>query len=291
MSFRFMGRFVALDNYKQIFEECTPDILDEIRSAVMDDTDISPYIDACGDDSYLLGQIRIALREHIPAEFLDTRLTGRTIYNIRKCFDTGRPASDLLWYITPKTLKVEKDVLELLSRFVLLGANISRVDFTLVPKQLVPTFCKGLYKGFPMWLLADDSNKLDERSLQVLMRGMELGIDVQPFASGQWSRDIMLLLFSYSKSCDINAILGCINNNFNMNQIKVLLDLASAGIPVSRLCIKDNTGAPVYTSYQMFELGEALKVGVDIRAMFNPRLSDFDMAQMREAALAKRSGT
>lgn len=289
MSFRYCGQFVSLDNYKHFFEECTPDILDEIRSAVMDDTDISPYIDACGDDSYLLGQIRIALREHIPSEFLDARLTGKTIYNIRKCFDNGRSAADLLWYITPKALKVEKDVIELLSKFVLLGTNISRVDFTLVPKQLVPVFLKGLYKGFPMWILVDDSSKLDIKSVQILMRGMELGIDIQPFSSGQWGRDAMLLLFSYAKACDINMILSYINNKFNIHQIKVLLDLASAGVPIQRLCVKDSSGAPVYTNFQMYELGESLRNGVDIGAMFSPKLSDFEMAKMREAALSERA--
>lgn len=288
MSFRYGGRFVALDNYKQFFEECSPDVLDEIRSAVLDDTDISQYIDACGDDSYLLGQIRIAIREHIPEDYLDTRLTGKTIYNVRQGIANGRDMSAILWYITPQKLKVEKEIIQMLSDFCLLGTDISRVDFTLVPKNLVPIFCKGLYKGYPMWLLSDECAGMNVNSIQVLMRGMELGIDVQPFMRGGWSKEALLLIFSYAKACDINALLGYLNSKFDIGQLKVLLDIASSGIPISRLCMKDSSGAPVYNQYQMYELGESLKLGLDVKQMFNPRLSDYDMAQMRTKILEAR---
>lgn len=290
MSFRYGGRFVALDNYKQIFgEACTPDVLDEIRSAVMDDTQIADYIYECGDDAYLLGQIRMALREEVPEEYLDTRLTGKTIYNVRQAVQRGSDLSAMLWYITPSKLKVEREVIETLSEFLLLGVDIRRVDFTLVPKNLVATFCRGLYKGYPMWLLTDESANLPEKYLRILMRGMELGVDIHPFVNGDWDLNVMLMLFSYQKSVDLNEIMSLVNSQFDGNQIKVILDLASAGIPVSRLCIKDRTGAPVYNNYQMYELGEALKLGIDIKQMFNPRLSDFDMAKMRDQVLAQRN--
>lgn len=290
MSFRYGGRFVALDNYEQLFgEDCTPDILDEIRSAVLDDTPIADYIAPCGNDSYLLGQIRMALREHVSEEFLDPRLTGHTIYNMRQAAAKSVDMSALLWYITPQKLKVEKEVIETLSEFTLLGVDIRRVDFTVVPKALVVTFCKGLYKGYPMWLLTDESNNLSPDYIRILMRGMELGVDVHQFVRGDWDRNVVLVLFSYNKAVDLNAVLGLINNKFDANQVKTLLDLASAGVPITRLCIKDRDGVPVYNSYQMYEIGESLKAGVDIQSMFNPRLSDFQMAQLREAELAKRA--
>lgn len=292
MSFRWGRQIIALDNYAQVFgESCSPDVLDEIRSAVLDNTEIADYIDACGNDSYLLGQIRMALREGVSREYLDTRLTGKTIYHIRQGIERGQNMTALTWYITPKSLRVEKEVLEILSEFVLLGTSIERVDFTLVPKALVGVFCKGLYKGFPMWLITDEAASLNEAQVRVLMRGMELGIDIHPFISGGWDKNVLLLLFSYNKAVDLNSILGYLTAKFDVNQVKTLLDIASAGIPIDRLCVKDHAGTPVYNYYQMYELGESLKAGVDIRAMFNPRLSDYDMAQMREKALAGRAGS
>lgn len=292
MSFRYNHRIIALDNYAQVFgEECTPDVLDEIRSAILDNTPIENYIDLCGDDSYLLGQIRMALREELPEEYLDARLTGKTIYNIRQGFANGRDMHALLWYYPAKALRVDKDVIEILSAFALVGVDVSRVDFTLVPKSLVTTFCRGLYKGYPMWLLTDDASKLPESKVKLLMRGMELGIDIHPFVDGNWEKNVMLMLFSYAKSVDLNMVLSYVNHYFNTQQVKEILDFAVAGVPINRLCVKDHSGIPVYNSYQMHELGEALKVGVDIQAMFNPRLSDYDMAKLRETELAKRGAT
>lgn len=289
MSFRYGKRVIALDNYSQIFGgSCSPDVMDEIRSAVLDNTPIAKFIGPCGDDSYLLGQIRMAIREEVPLEFLDARLTGKTIYNIRQGIRAGADMSGLLKYITPKSLKLEKSVLETLSEFLIIGVDISTVDFSMVPKTLVSVFCKGLYRGYPMWLLADESVNLTEDYVRILMRGMELGVDIHQFMSGDWDRSVVMLLFSYAKSVNLNHVLSMVNSKFDVNQVKVILDLESLGIPITRLCVKDHTGIPVYNNYQMYELGESLKQGVDIEAMFNPSVSDFDMAQMREEELAKR---
>lgn len=289
MSFTYRRKIVALDNYSQIFEGCSPDILDEIRSAVLDNTPIAQFIDPCKEDSYLLGQIRMALREGIPADYLDARLTGKTIYNMRQAFAKGIDMSGIMWYITQKKLKLDKEILETLSDFCMLGTDIRRVDFTQVPRDLVLTFCKGLYRGYPMWLLVDESPNLTQDVVRILMRGMELGIDIHPFLQGDWDKNVLLLLFSYSKSVDLNDILRYINSRFDSEQVKVLLDIASRGIPISRLCVKDTSGIPVYNSYQMYELGENLRCGVDIKRMFDVTLSDFEMSKIREEELAKRN--
>lgn len=284
MSFRFRSTNVTLENYSRIFEACSPDVLDEIRSAILDNTPIAPYIKPCGDDSYLLGQIRLGLREQVIPDYLNARLTGRTIYNIRQGIKNGRDMSCLLRFFTPKTVRLDKEIIEKLSEFAILGVDVSQVDFTKVPEKLVDIFCKGLYKGYPMWLLLDDEAQLSEELVHILMRGMALGVDVHPFLRGDWDKSSLLLLFSYNKSVDLNEVLRYINSRFDSDQVKVLLDLARVGLPIDRLCVKDSSGVPVYNSYQMYELGEAIKQGVDRPEMYDAELSDFEMAQMREKA-------
>ena len=63
MSFRFGPKIITLDNYKEVFKVCSPDILDEIRLAILDDVPIGQYIQLCGQDYYKLNQIRKAIRE------------------------------------------------------------------------------------------------------------------------------------------------------------------------------------------------------------------------------------
>lgn len=289
MSFRYKSQVITLENYRDIFKVCTPDVLDEIRSAVLDDTSIGNFIKPCGVDSYLLGQLRLAVREMIPIEYLSANVTGRTVYNIRQGFAKNRDMSPLLKYYNQKVVKVDVSILEMLSEFCLIGTDITRVDFTTVPEELVSTVCKGLYQGYPMWLLLDGENTPDERTIKILMRGMSLGVDIHPFLSDKWDINSMLLLFSYAKSVDLNDVLRYINSNFSVESIRVLLDFASKGIPIVRLCAKDLSGIPVYNSYQMYEIGLSLEAGVDIVEMFDANLSDFDIAELREAELAKRN--
>ena len=44
MSFKYQMELVTMDNYREIFSGSTVDILDEIRSAVLDDTPIANFI-------------------------------------------------------------------------------------------------------------------------------------------------------------------------------------------------------------------------------------------------------
>lgn len=289
MSFKYGNQLVTLENYRNIFKVCSPDVLDEIRSAILDDTPISQFIKPCGSDSYLLGQLRMSIRELIPIEYLSTHITGKTIYNIRQGFKKGRDMSPLLKYYSQKDIKIDKLTLEKLSEFCLVGTDITRVDFKLVPNNLVDIVCKGLYQGYPMWLLLDDDNMPTERTIHILMRGLSIGVDIHPFLSGDWSTDAMLLIFSYAKSVDLNEVLGYINSKFSVDSIKVLLDLASKGIPISSLCVKDIDGSPIYNSFQMYEIGRALEDRVITQEMYNPSLSDFDISELRKKELAKKN--
>lgn len=288
MSFRYRSQIITLENYRKVFKNCSPDILDELRSAILDDTEIAQFIKPCGNDSYLLSQLRLAIREMIPIEYLSAKLTGKTIYNIRQGFHKGRDMSDLLRYYGIRTIKIDKNILEKLSDFCLVGTDISRVDFCTVPDELIEIVCKGLYQGYPMWLLLDAENMPSEKTIRILMRGLSAGVDIHPFLSGNWEVDSILLMFSYAKSVNLNDVLSYINYNFNIDSIKVLLDLASKGIPIASLCVKDLEGIPVYSSYQMYELGRAIEEGVDNPKMFNANLSDFDISEMREKALADK---
>lgn len=277
MSFRYKGRSVTLTNYTDIFSACPVDIQDEIRSAVLDDTPIAKFIAGCGTNNYLLGQIRMALREMVPAEFLSTKLTAETIRNIREGYRNGVDMSPLLKYYNSG---LDVSVIEQLSEVVFMGVDISKIDFNIVPLNLVTTVCKGLCKGYPMWLLIEDGCNLTQDSLNILMRGLSLGVDVHPFLNGKWASQVLLLMFSYAQSVDLNEILKYVNEKFSFDIVQELLRLAEDGVNIAKLCLKDKEGYPVYNNYQIYQLGKGLKAGVDISSVMNPDLDDLSMENM-----------
>ena len=286
MGFSYKNVTITLENYKSIFKECSPDILDEIRSAIIDDTQISRFIKPCGNDSYKLGQLRMAVREFVPTEFLNPLLTGETIYAIRQGITNGIDMTPLLRYITKSGLLVDSVVIEQLSQAVILGAEISRIDFTGVLGENVTILLKGLIKGYPMWLLLDDINHLTEKQIIALMRGMALGLDVHPFVNGKWTDRQLILLFSYAKSIDINDLLQYINYKFSFEILKELLPAAEEKVPITKLCIKDEDGYPVYNQYQISVLIRAIKENCKNNDIFNPSLSDLDMEDILNEELS-----
>ena len=286
MSFQFKKITVTLENYKQIFKNCTPDVLDEIRSAVLDDTPIASFIDECGTDSYKLGQIRIGLREMMPLGFLNTNLTGRTIYLIRQCLKNNISVDDLFVYVDEDKLKLPSGTIEKLAEFVYLGADISMIDFTKVKESKIELVLQGLLYHYPMWLIIDEDYPISY--MKSLMRGMQLEIDITPFLSGKWSEQQMFLLFSYSKRIDIMDFMSKINEQFDVESLKVLLKLYKENVPITTLCVQDQDGTPIYNSYQIEELGKAIKDKTITHEMYNPLLSDKSMSVLHEKELEKR---
>lgn len=284
MSIRFKRQIITLENYTTIFKECSPDVQDEIRSAILDDTQIAKFIEPCGKDSYKLGQIRMALRELLPVEFIDVRLTGKTIYYIRNGFKSGVEMTSILRYVG----KLDPLVVEKLAEYMIAGVDIDRVDFTDVPTSQLDLVCRGLYKGYPMWLLVGEGVHLSDSMVRVLMRGMSLGIDVHRFIDGHWKEDVLLTLFSYEKSVDINAFIENITCQFDADLVRELLSIAESGDDYKRLCVRDTEGYPLYNRYQVYEIGLAMKEGLVSPQMFDSNLSDMDISEMREALKKKK---
>lgn len=287
MSFKYKGILITINNYMEVFEKFEPDILDEIRSAVLDDTPIGVYIRSCADDSYKLGQLRMALREYVPKEYLNSRLSGRCIYLIRQCYKKGIDLSPILSYIKGN-LKLENDSIEKILGVVLLGIDIRKVDFTIVPEDNIEIICEGLIKGYPMWLCVSEEGYLTTSFIRQLMKGMKLQIDIHPFLNGKWSEEQLVLILSNARSVNVNDLLEYVNYNFTVDHLVEIIDIAREGLDYSLLCMKDKDGFPSFNPYQLAVLGKAIRDDVICKEMYNPKLNDMDMEDIYEAELRKK---
>lgn len=287
MGFRYKNTLVTLENYKAIYKDCSVDILDEIRSAVLDDTPIAGYINECGNDSYKLGQIRMGIREMLPLGLLNPLLTGRTLYLIRQSYKVGFDLEPLFRYIKDDKLLLKATTIEKIAEFMYLGADIEMVDFTKVKDDKLELVLDGLRRNYPMWLILDDSYSLSY--MRALMRGMQLEIDISPFLNGKWEEQQLYLIYSYSKQIDIYDFLSKVNENFDVDRLKVLLKSSKMGIPIYTLCVQEKDGYPIYNSFQMEELSKAILDKTITNEMYNPRLSDEEMKDLHEKELEKRN--
>lgn len=268
MSFLYKHKKITLENYKEIFAVCSDDILDEIRSAILDDTPIEKYIGVCGDDNYLLGQIRMALRECLPEQFILPCVTANTMKHIRyayKAFYGTNVLDSILRYTAISenglpTLTISKSTFESIVDLICIGVDISSVDFTQVSEDAVPLFCSGLSRGLPMWLLIG----VETNRLEVLMRGMQLGVDIHCFiADKSWTNSKLYTLFSYAKQIDLNTFLSYVTSKFDEDMLHLIIELAIKGKDYTCITLVDTQGYPLYSYSQMYALRPAIMRGIE----------------------------
>lgn len=287
MAFKHKGVLVTLNNYMEIFNGLEPDVLDEIRSAVLDDTPISPFIKACQFDSYKLGQFRLALREYVPKEYLNPKLSGSCIHLVRQCYRANIDLSPLLYYIKG-SLKLENDSIERIIKVMIAGGDIRKVDFTIVPKDNISIICEGLIKGYPMWLCVSNEGYLTPSFIRQLMKGMQLQIDIHPFLNGKWSEEQLVLILSNARSLNVNELLEYVNYKFSVEHLVEVIDTVRNNLDYTLLCLQDDDGTPSFNSYQMAVLSKAIKDDVICEEIYNPNINDMDMGDIYEKLIAKK---
>ena len=281
MSFKHNGVLVTLGNYLEIFKNYEPDVLDEIRSAVLDDTPISSFIKYCVTDAYKLGQLRMAVREYVPKEYINPRLSGKCLYYIRQLHRIGISLDSLEKYI-PKRGKptIEDSNLELIIQAVYCGADIRKVDFNIVPTENMDVICEGLLKGYPMWLCVDTDSKLSNSMIRQLMKGMQLQVDIHPFLDGTWSEEQVISVLSNANRIDVNLLLEHINSKFSVSQITEITRTARRRLDFTLLCMKEEDGSPSFNEFQMDVLSRCLDDNVLTQEIYNPMLSDMEMEDL-----------
>lgn len=272
----YQGQKINGDNYKDIFADCSPDVLDEIRLAIADDTPVLDYVEQCGDDSYTLGQIRLAIREGIPSSYILSGLEGKFIHSLRWCFAHQIDMSGLLPYYNKISVEKVGKLIEMMR----LGGNINSVNFTMILDEIMDAVIGGVVKGYPMDI-CEGCNWLSEDYVLTLIKGMKVEVDVTVFIATRWDIDVMNYLFTNADKVDLNDFLVYISNRFNLDQIQLLLNAYVHKCDIATLTKKYKGGDPIYNEYQMEVLVEAVKLGIaPTNAMFNPSLSDREMEKL-----------
>ncbi len=145
----------------------------------------------------------------------------------------------------------------------------------------------GAIRGYPMYIF-EDQPKLTESYIRLLMSGMTLDIDVQPFIREIWSEETLRLLFNYAHRVDLNEFLTYITPKFATECVEILLQSKEEGLDIHKLAYRDEDGYGIYNEYQLGVLHKALKDGYKDTDIFNPEYSDIRMQEIYDKWKANR---
>lgn len=288
MSVIINGKVATLSNYLELTKGYSSDIQDEVRSAIMDDTPISKYIKKCKDDNFKLNQIRLAIREYVPSKYISTHLSATNIKWIRRIHGSGYSLHVLDRYLSKGgILSISCDTLDLLLSAYFDGVNIDSVDFNIVSDELSGLVCAGLKRGYPMWIITESSVPMTKDFMYLMMKCMNLNLDIHPFLGGGWDVDKVQMILSKATKMEYTVFMKHVNSSFSLNQLDEILRVATKYLDFIPMCLKDEDGIPVFNEYQMGVIAEIIEYNnnaellnkecIDIDFYMKPSMSDVDM--------------
>lgn len=282
MSFKYKGVLCTLNNYSELFGSLSEDFIDEIRLAILDDTQIGGYLDETiksVDGANKLSQIRKALRDFVPVEFISLKVSAEITSLVRALYlKQGADGLSKAEQYFPKTgglLVVPEEILKHILLLLIEGIDISRINFIHVNKANIDIIAAGLLKGYPMWLVAEGG--YSRNYLSLLVSAMKVGLDIHPFCEDDWSYERMSYLVQSADSVKRYNILAYISPKFDEGRLREIIYAANNHIDFAKLCQKDSDGNPLFNEYQMAVLSRAMLRGILIDEVYDWRMSDIEM--------------
>lgn len=297
MSFKYKGVLCTLNNYSELFGSLSEDFIDEIRLAILDDTQIGGYLDETiksVDGANKLSQIRKALRDFVPVEFISLKVSAEITSLVRALYlKQGADGLAKAEQYFPKTggfLVVPEEILKHILLLLIENIDISRINFIHVNKANIDIIAAGLLKGYPMWLVAEGG--YSRNYLSLLVSAMKVGLDIHPFCEDDWSYERMSYLVQSADSVKRYNILAYISPKFDEGRLREIIYAANNHIDFAKLCQKDSDGNPLFNEYQMAVLSRAMLRGIPIDEVYDWRMSDIEMEKrLGELARSDASST
>lgn len=292
MSFRYDKVTVSLSNYRQIFKGYREDTLDEIRSAILDDTPIGGYIDLLKNDPLTLNQVRLCIREMVPKRYVNYRYGSKVLSEIRVLNELGLDLSSLNSLLPARGyLKLDEEVLYQILKLYEKGVDLGGINFLKLDKPKAMVVLDALDLGYPIRVCIEGRESvvpLD--TLKLYIKAMNMGIDVHLLLVDSWSASQLVQILSSSKRVDLVALLSHINPFFSAEAIQQVIEGLAHGVDVTPYTALDEDGYPLFNYYQMRVLREALESKIDISRVLNPKLSDIDMKTKLSMREVRRVG-
>lgn len=251
----FKGSRVTLESISSQFRGYSLDIQDEVRSMVMDNLDLSKWIDVCKDSPYRLNQIRLGSKEGLDPRFF-TILDGSVIYRIRSLAATGFNVGELLAYVG---VGFTKEQWFYIISWAERGLLDSRLALVRTPFSMWGFIDKGLRNNLPMWLFTS-GKKYSDTFMHSVLTLMSNGQSAEKFLNSSWKDETLKLLAEFSYRRWFNNIVGFVDYFIPYDFLVSVGELAKEGLideDLFEIGYDDDSGN--YYLYQSYHLDAILR--------------------------------
>lgn len=260
---KYNNKDLILDNFRDLLFDYSVDVQDVVRSSILDNIDIIPYIKIYKDDAYKLDQIRLAIKEGLPKTFFKT--TGDMLYQIRQM---SRRGVDLSSIENQLKSNLSEQSVKYLIKWVDDGINISKLNIAIIPNSLLDTFDYGLRSGFDMVEFNNGKN-YSSKYIKLCLQIKKNDKPISFLLSGEWSLDSLTVLSRESKmqKNKWQLLVQGIDEQVSTSRLDLLVKLVKAGVPINKLQQKSTKNSYVYDEECLSIIYEGFFSNLDLEVL------------------------
>lgn len=267
-------------------------VKDELTLGILHGLDMSRFLSNDTVDFKVLRGIRLCLEHDVPMHYVEANLSERVLLGLFDLYSTHRTVDSvgLAPYFNSRTSKllIEESTFEVLVGLALENVRFDSVDFRQVPLSTVGVFASALQQGVNVSDFEGTRASRDKDFLEFLVSLRLSGIEVKPFLSGSWSEEqVTAVIQGRSRVSVVDFVTHYVNEFFTAGQIEQCLRAVEFDC-LDLVSSLDSDGYPIYNEYQMYQLVEGARFGLDYRSYSEPSLNDSEMS-LRRTELFKRA--
>lgn len=282
---RIKDRNITLDNYQRELDYLSTDVLDEVRSAIMDGVELGEHLDKHKDDPYTLQQIRSSMKAGVPSWMLSIPYPA-VLREARKLYFDGVNLGSVERLVDDKTgssldEKYWQAQLDLVASGVVIPEWLIIED---IPAQLL-TFARwALLSGHNVEGIVTRAGITPEYAM-VCLKIRTKGQEITQYLSNQWHIGVLDALEKVSSKPYYGHIVRLLDNKSLPDTVAELIALGSKGFQFPEHDLNGLNGMQLSWIY------EAHMEQLDFTKLLDPELSQREVISIYNDLYLKNKGT
>lgn len=260
---------ININNYSEVFKDYSKDVKEIIRSAILDDTPIEPYIGIYRNNPFMLWQVKMAIDEGLEYFWFDILSSGNTLCKLRELHSKGiniRPLKDYF------SKGLSESHYNYIIKWYGEGNSLSKYNFEILPHNLLGVFDYGITLGYPMYLFNNGVN-FSEEYIMCCLKILSNSKNISKLLNGEWNIENLELLSKFSKSKYYDKLIGYVTKDITPSVLEELYNCTKVGMPLECVSAIDSSGVYVYSAIQISIVREAYLDNLDYNKLLIPGAS------------------
>lgn len=194
-------------------------------------------------------------------------------------------------YITKNSkLNISEETLEKILKANLKVPN-KHIDFTKVENDIVDTILYGLKRGIEVEDIIDYSRGKRAEVVNLLVTLRTADINIEPFLNDIWTEDRIFALIQGRLVIEPEVLIQEYNitSAFTAGELTEVIRAHKISPDLASLIAYTEDDIPIYNQYQMFEIIEGVRLGLDITNYYQPENTDLVMRSRREVLMKDKA--